>query len=95
MIGLDISFPGEGASPGVAGTLTALCGLIDAGYEEQLLLSHDLFLKQMWRANGGNGLSFVPAIFSDLLRARGVSDETVSLLTSRNPARWLAGSQKL
>ncbi|MDO4664919.1 MAG: hypothetical protein Q4A71_01720 [Actinomycetaceae bacterium] len=45
MIGLDITFPKEGASPSVTETAAAVAGLITAGYGAQILLSHDLFLK--------------------------------------------------
>ncbi|MEI3843874.1 MULTISPECIES: phosphotriesterase family protein [unclassified Microbacterium] len=91
MIGLDISFPGEGASPSPHETADAVAALIADGYGAQLMLSQDLFLKQMWRRNGGNGLSFVVSVFADLLRARGLDDAALHRLMVANPARWLSG----
>ena len=63
MIGLDITFPKEGIAPGVQETADAVAHLIELGYADQLVLSHDVFLKQMWAKNGGNGWGFVPDVF--------------------------------
>lgn len=89
MIGLDITFPKEGVSPSVSETVEAVYGLIEDGYASQILLSHDLFLKQMWTQNGGNGFVFVPQVFCDLLRAKGVSDEVIHQLLVENPKKVL------
>lgn len=89
MIGLDITFPKEGVSPSVNETVDAVAGLINAGYVNQILLSHDLFLKQMWTQNGGNGFAFVPTVFVDLLRTKGVTNEQIHTLLVENPAKVL------
>lgn len=91
MIGLDIAFPGEGASPAPHETADRIAALVAAGYAGQLTLSQDLFLKQMWRTNGGNGLSFVHSVFLELLRERGVGADAIEQMTVTAPARWLAG----
>src|SRR5699024_7449786 len=91
MIGLDITFPGEGASPAIAETADAVARLIDLGYADQILLSHDLFLKQMWRSMGGNGFILVPTAFLELLVARGVERSVARQLITGNPQRYLAG----
>lgn len=93
MIGLDISFPGEGASPAPHESADAIARLVADGHAEQITLSQDLFLKQMWTRNGGNGLSFVTSIFADLLRERGVDERSVRRLTVDNPAAWLCGPE--
>lgn len=90
MIGLDISFPGEGVSPTIHETADAVARLIEFGYAAQLLLSHDLFLKQMWAAMGGNGFTLVPTAFLELLVERGVSRGTAQSLVTDNPRRYLA-----
>ncbi|MFI6304027.1 phosphotriesterase [Amycolatopsis thailandensis] len=89
MIGLDISFPGEGVAPTVSQTARAVARWVHEGFGDQIMLSHDLFLKQMWTHNGGNGLVFVPTIFADLLEAEGVAAEAVNRLMRDVPARWL------
>ncbi|SUH31555.1 phosphotriesterase [Salmonella enterica subsp. enterica] len=45
MIGLDITFPKEGVAPGVQETADAVANLIALGYADQIVLSHDVFLK--------------------------------------------------
>ncbi|MFC7456254.1 phosphotriesterase [Brachybacterium sp. GCM10030267] len=92
MIGLDISFPGEGVSPSIVDTADAVARLIELGYGDQLLLSHDLFLKQMWSHLGGSGLVLVPTVFLELLAARGVDSERAERLITTNPQRYLGGS---
>lgn len=89
MIGLDISFPGEGVAPTVSQTARAVARWVHEGFGDQIMVSHDLFLKQMWTHNGGNGLVFVPTIFGDLLEAEGVAADAVARLMRDVPARWL------
>lgn len=89
MIGLDITFPKEGVSPTVNETLKAVYGLIELGFAEQLLLSHDLFLKQMYVKNGGNGWGFVPNVFLSLLQQKGVDKLITDKLCHDNPANYL------
>lgn len=90
MIGLDITFPKEGVAPGVQETADAVSELIELGYGDQLVLSHDVFLKQMWAKNGGNGWGFVPNVFLGYLSSRGVDAKSVKKLCVDNPANLLA-----
>ncbi|MFF7900204.1 phosphotriesterase [Streptomyces sp. NPDC007920] len=78
MIGTDIAFPGEGESPSPAATAAAVALLCDRGHAGQVLLSHDLFLKQMWTRHGGNGLAYVPTVFGEMLVARGVDRDVIA-----------------
>ncbi|SPT68941.1 phosphotriesterase family protein [Anaerobiospirillum thomasii] len=90
MIAQDISFPKEGVGPSVPETVNNVYNLIKQGYEDQIVLSHDVFLKQMWTKNGGNGFIFVPTVFVSLLMQKGVSQATVDKLLRLNPAKLLA-----
>ena len=85
MIGMPFEFPGEGQSPSPADTALAVAGLIGGGYRQQLLLSHDLFLKSMLRAFGGNGLAYVPVSFAARLVRSGIDPQHVSSLMRDNP----------
>ncbi|WP_256986541.1 MULTISPECIES: phosphotriesterase family protein [unclassified Rhodococcus (in: high G+C Gram-positive bacteria)] len=85
MIGMPFEFPGEGQSPSPAETAFAVAGLIGGGYRRQLLLSHDLFLKSMLRAFGGNGLAYVPVSFAARLVRSGIDPQHVSSLMRDNP----------
>lgn len=89
MIGLDITFPKEGIAPGVQETADAVAHLIELGYADQLVLSHDVFLKQMWAKNGGNGWGFVPDVFLAYLAERGVYKTILKKLCIDNPGRLL------
>jgi len=70
MIGMPFRFnlPGEGRAPDLRMTAEAIERLVNRGYGSSLLFSHDMFLKTMLRRNGGNGLSFIPSLFDDVLR---------------------------
>lgn len=89
MIGLDITFPKEGVSPTPDETATAIANLIADGYQDQIVLSHDLFLKQMWSQNGGNGFAYVPRVFLEILKSKGVSEQVCHQLVTSNPQRLL------
>lgn len=91
MIGMDVTFPKEGASPASVDTADAVARLVSRGHAAQLLLSHDLFLKQMWTQHGGNGFAFVPTVFTEMLAARGVDRAIAARLSRQNPARLLTG----
>ncbi|SDD78746.1 phosphotriesterase-related protein [Sanguibacter gelidistatuariae] len=89
MVGMDVTFPKEGASPDPHVTSRAVHGLITAGFAGQILLSHDVFLKQMWVHNGGNGFAYVPTVFTEMLAKRGIERGVLDALIRDNPARML------
>ncbi|MEH0833688.1 phosphotriesterase-related protein [Pectobacterium cacticida] len=90
MIGLDITFPKEGTAPSVQETADAVSRLIRLGYGDQIVLSHDVFLKQMWAKHGGNGWGFVPNVFLGYLESLGIDQESIKKLCIDNPANLLA-----
>ena len=63
---------------------------IDAGYEDQVLLSADFAREAELKANGGAGYSSVTAIFLPKLRYAGVPEETIRKIMVDNPRRFLA-----
>lgn len=69
-----------------------ICDLLDRGYASQILLSHDVGQVSELRTNGGPGFVYLSDSFLPRLRAHGVSDEDVTLLTSDNPRRLLTVS---
>jgi phosphotriesterase-related protein len=56
-----------------------------------VLLSHDVCLRTMLHAMGGCGYDFVLTTFVDRLRAAGLDEADVHLLTVENPRRALVG----
>jgi phosphotriesterase-related protein len=63
---------------------------IDAGFEDQILLSSDFANTTQIKANWGNGFSTVLVQFVPKLRYFGVGDATLQKILVDNPRRWLA-----
>lgn len=93
MIGLDYYFAGDDAqAPSDEENARAILGLIERGYVDHVLLSHDVFLKMMLVRYGGNGYAYILEHFIPRLSRHGVTDDQVSTLIRRNPARVLTGA---
>ncbi len=68
----------------------AFVELLRLGWREQLLLSSDRCFRSDLRAFGGVGYAHVFTTFFDMLRAEGVDDATLDIITIENPRRVLA-----
>ncbi len=68
----------------------AFVELLRLGWGKQLLLSSDRCHRSDLCAFGGVGYGYVFSEFFDMLRARGVDDKTLDLVTILNPQRVLA-----
>jgi phosphotriesterase-related protein len=77
---------GQGDSKKVALILEVL----QAGYEDQILLSSDFAAERETKFNGGAGYSSVTAVFLPKLRYAGVKDATIHKIVVENPKRFLA-----
>lgn len=64
--------------------------MIEAGYEDHVLLSSDFANTTQIKANWGNGFSTVLVQFAPKLRYFGVPDETIQKILVDNSRRWLA-----
>lgn len=64
--------------------------MLDAGYEDHLLLSADFAQANNIKANWGHGFSSVVMQFVPKLRFAGVKDETLHKILVDNPRRFLA-----
>jgi len=64
--------------------------VLEAGYEDHLLLSADFANTSQIKANWGNGFSTVLVQFVPKLRYAGVSDKTIHKILIDNPRRFLA-----
>jgi phosphotriesterase-related protein len=93
MIGMTTFYPGEGQSPAPEQTAVALAGLIDDGYAERLLLSHDVSAKAMWSRNGGNGFAYVPRLFLARLERHGIPLAVGTGLLTTNPRQLFVGAR--
>ena len=90
MIGMDFFFARQNAQcPSDEENAVAIARLVEAGYTERLLLSHDVFLKVMLTRYGGNGYGYICEHFLPRLRRHGVSERAVTTMMAENPARVL------
>ena len=67
-----------------------ILNMIEAGYEDHVLLSADFANTTQIKANWGNGFSSVLIQFVPKLRYFGVPDETIHKILVDNSRRWLA-----
>ena len=68
----------------------AFVELLRLDWGKQLLLSSDRCFRSDLCAFGGVGYGYVFSAFFDMLRARGVADESLDMVTIENPRRVLA-----
>ncbi|GAA2133516.1 hypothetical protein [Nocardioides bigeumensis] len=63
--------------------------LVDRGHAARILLSHDVCLASHLAVRGGSGYTLLMREFLPMLKAAGVSDEVIELITVHNPRRAL------
>ena len=67
----------------------AIPQLMEAGYEDRILLSQDVCWKTQLKAYGGTGYSFVLEKFLPYLRTKGISDSQIDKIMVANPMKVL------
>ncbi|WP_281981373.1 phosphotriesterase family protein [Thalassorhabdomicrobium marinisediminis] len=88
MIGMDFFYADQGVQcPSDDESARAILGLIDAGYLDRILLSHDVFIKMMLSAYGGNGYDYVTRHFLPRLLRHGLDPAALDILMVENPRR--------
>jgi len=91
--GVFVAFDNLGREPAIAApSRTAVAAeavprLLDAGYEDRILLSHDICWKTSLKAYAGVGFTFIQDQFLPRLRDLGVTDAHIDKLMVGNPAR--------
>lgn len=63
--------------------------LVENGYQDRILLSHDVCLRNMLTVNGGVGYGHILTSFVPRMREAGISDELIEMFISVNPAAAL------
>jgi phosphotriesterase-related protein len=81
---------GHRLGQGDAKKLNLIKEVLDAGYEDHVLLSADFASEPETKFNGGAGYSSVTAVFVPKLRYAGVSEATLHKILVDNPKRFLA-----
>ncbi len=88
LIGSDLYYPRIGmGQPGDEENAIHLKRLIDAGYIEQLLLSHDIFIKICLARYGGRGYGHILKNFVPRLKKLGITDTQIQTMLVENPKR--------
>jgi phosphotriesterase-related protein len=72
--------------------LRSLLGLIESGHADRALLSCDISRHGYLLSEGGQGYGHLFRSFLPRLRAAGVDDDLIDLMTRRNPLRFLTGA---
>jgi phosphotriesterase-related protein len=81
---------GHQLAQGDAKKVAMIMKVLDAGYEDHILLSSDFAAERETKFNGGAGYSSVTSVFLPKLRYAGVKDATIHKITVENPKRFLA-----
>ncbi len=78
------------AEPRDLDRINSLIQLIEEGYLNQIILSHDVWLKQCWVHYGGLGYAHLLEHVVPMLKKRGISNDQIYQLVVANPKRLLA-----
>jgi predicted metal-dependent phosphotriesterase family hydrolase len=81
---------GHRLGPGDSVKVAMILKLLEAGFEDQILLSSDFASDPEVKANGGAGYSSVSIVFLPKLRYAGVKEATITKIITENPKRFLA-----
>jgi phosphotriesterase-related protein len=84
---------GTGSSYDTRRAVDYVLDLVRAGFGSQILLSHDVCLRDHLRATGGCGYAYLLTEFLPLLTAAGLDQEQVHAFVTDNPRAALAGTR--
>ncbi|MFC1950540.1 phosphotriesterase [Chloroflexota bacterium] len=90
---VSLSVPLEGRvidMPSDAQSINSIIQLIDEGYLNQILVSHDVGLKHLLTTYGGFGYAHILRDVVPVMRMKGMSDEQIHTLLVDNPKRFLS-----
>ena len=73
-----------------AARVNQIIELIAGGYLNQILISHDAFLKVDFSRYGGCGYSYIFETVIPMMRKKGISESQIHAITVENPGRALA-----
>jgi phosphotriesterase-related protein len=86
MIGMDFFYADQQVQcPSDEEAARAIVKLVQAGYTDRILLSHDVFLKMMLTRYGGNGYAYIPRHFLPRLRRHGLNEAILNQIMRDNP----------
>ncbi|KAM6141509.1 N-acetyltaurine hydrolase isoform 2-T2 [Phoenicopterus ruber ruber] len=80
---------GADASKTVMSHLDRIRMLIDEGYEDRILIAHDVHTKNRLMKYGGHGYSHILKNIVPKMLIRGISQDKIDKILLANPKRWL------
>lgn len=83
----------EHAYPSDATRVDAIVELIDDGYVDRLLFSHDVCTKMQLTKYGGKGYAYIHEHVLPWLQSRGIEDSDIKTILETNPKRILTFSE--
>ncbi|XP_066441656.1 phosphotriesterase-related protein [Eleutherodactylus coqui] len=66
-----------------------ICSLINEGYDERIVISHDIHTKNRLVKYGGHGYSHILNNIVPKMLLRGISQQSIEKILLENPKRWL------
>jgi phosphotriesterase-related protein len=88
MIGMDFFYADQQVQcPSDEEAARAIVRLVEAGYLDRILLSHDVFLKMMLTHYGGNGYAYILRHFLPRLQRHGLDRAVLDEMMRSNPRR--------
>jgi phosphotriesterase-related protein len=75
--------------PNDAQRIEQIMELIADGYLEKILISHDIYFKDVRSAYGGHGTSHILRNIVPAMRAKGITEEQIHKILVENPKRIL------
>ncbi len=75
--------------PNDAQRVNIIIQLIDKGYLNQILISHDICMKMHLNSYGGHGYAHILENVIPWMRAKGISEKFIQTITVDNPKRFL------
>jgi len=65
--------------------------LIDNGYEDSIVISHDVHTNHRLTSFGGHGYTHILYNVIPMMKARGITQDQIDKMIRHTPKRWLAG----
>ncbi|MBI9044145.1 MAG: TatD family hydrolase [Anaerolineaceae bacterium] len=88
LIGSDLYYPSiQRGQPTDEENARNIKRLIDAGFIDQILISHDIFIKICLKHYGGRGYGHILENFVPRLKQLGITEEEIHTILVKNPAR--------
>jgi phosphotriesterase-related protein len=81
--------------PNDATRISRIAALIDAGFEDQILVSHDIAVKKWLAHYGGHGYDHILQRVVPRMQEHGISDQAIHKMLVTNPARLLSLSSSV